>query len=212
MKEELIKELQKRIVKDPRIMEAFKSVPREHFVLSSHRNQAYEDRPLPILSGQTISQPSTVLMMTQALEIKEGMKILEIGSGSGYQAALLGKLVGTKGTVVSTEILPELVQFAQKNLDKVGIKNVSVVLHDGSSGYPSERFFDRIIVTASASEIPGPLVKQLKVNGVMVIPVGSFYSQSMLQVRKTKNGKLMTKNLGQFIFVPLQGMHGRKDF
>src|SRR3989344_5277637 len=118
-------------------LEAFNSIPREEFLLSEFKVRAYEDTPLPILRNKTISQPSTVIIMTEALELKEGQKILEFGTGSGYQSALLAKLVGT-GKVVSVEVIPELVQFARDNLRRVGIENVKIVEHDGSQGYADD--------------------------------------------------------------------------
>ena len=211
MKEELIRELKKRVIKDDSVLHAFQETPREAFVLKHHKDAAYEDRPLPILAGQTISQPTTVIIMTQALEVKQGMKILEVGAGSGYQAAILSKLVGKKGKVIATEIIPELVDFARKNLEKTNCKNVKVIYADGSLGYEKEKPYDRIIVTAASPLIPDPLLKQLKVNGILVIPVGSLYSQSMLQVKKKPKGKQEVKHLGQFLFVPLKGKYGREN-
>jgi|SRR3989344_2072026 len=211
MKEELIRDLQKRVIKDERVLEAFKAVPREAFVLKHYRDMAYEDRPLPILCEQTISQPTTVVIMTQALEVKDGMKVLEVGAGSGYQAAILSKLVGKKGKVIATEIIKEVAEFARDNLKKLNISNVKVINCDGSLGYEKEKPYDRIIVTAGASIIPEPLFKQLKIGGILVIPVGSLYSQSMLKIKKKSKGRRDIKNLGQFLFVPLKGEYGRID-
>lgn len=197
-----------RAIQNKNVIEAFKKVPRELFVLPEYRADAYKDEPLPILAGQTISQPSTVVLMLDALEVRPGQKVLEIGAGSGYNAALLGVLVGTKGKVVSTEIIPELVQFAKKNLKSAGMTNVTVVKRDGSKGYAKEAPYDRIICTAAAPRIPKVLVDQLEDNGILLIPVGSGYLQKMIRARKAK-GKLETENLGDYVFVPLTGEYGQ---
>ncbi len=188
------------------VLEAFEKIPREEFVLPEYRDDAYEDRPLPIPSGQTISQPTTVALMTEALDVEEGNIVLEVGAGSGYQAAILSKLVGS-GHVYTTEIIPELVEFAKKNLEKLGIDNVTVVQADGSVGLPSYAPYDRIIVTAAAPSLPDKLVIQLKENGIIVIPVGSVYDQEMLKVVKSDEG-LKTTKLGNFMFVKLKGEMG----
>ena len=190
------------------VIAAFKKVPREKFVLPSYKTEAYEDTPLPILAGQTISQPTTVVLMLDALEVKPGMKVLEIGAGSGYNAALLGVLVGAKGKVFTTEIIEELAKFAKNNLKKAGLKNVKVLFFDGSKGYEDEAPYDRIICTAGAPRIPDVMVEQLKDDGILLIPVGPEYGQSMVRVRKIK-GKVAHENLGSFIFVPLRGKYGR---
>jgi protein-L-isoaspartate(D-aspartate) O-methyltransferase len=198
------------IINDEHLIEAFKSVPREKFVLEHFINEAYGDYPLPILSGQTISQPTTIMVMTQALELKPEEKVLEVGAGSGYQAALIARMIGSLGKVITTEVIPELAEFAKKNLKKAGIKNVEVMHYDGSQGYKKEAPFHKIIVTAACPKIPEPLVEQLKINGILVAPVGSVYSQEMLKVKKLKNGKLDIQNLGEFVFVPLVGKYGYK--
>lgn len=191
------------------VLAAFRKIPRELFVLEMYQEDAYADIPLPILADQTISQPSTVMLMLDALDVKPGMRVLEVGAGSGYNAALLGVLVGNTGKVTSTEILPELVAFARKNLKKAGITNVTVVHHDGSKGYAKEAPYDRIICTAAAPRIPDVLVKQLKEGGIILIPVGPAYGQEMVKGKKFK-GELLTEKLGGFIFVPLMGKHGMK--
>ena len=161
-----------KIITDEKLIEAFKKVPREKFILKEYLKEAYGDYPLPIHEEQTISQPTTVMLMSQALEVKLGHKILEIGTGSGYQAAILAEIVGSKGMVYTTEIKPSLVKFAKKNLKKAGIKNVKVIHADGSKGYARAAPFDRMIVTAAAPSTPKPLLKQLKIGGILVIPVG----------------------------------------
>ncbi|MCX8147471.1 MAG: methyltransferase domain-containing protein, partial [Candidatus Woesearchaeota archaeon] len=145
-----------------------------------------------------------IMIMLQALEPKESDKVLEIGTGSGYNAALLSKLVKK---VVTTEIIPELVEYAKKNLKKAGIKNVEVFHSDGSRGHKKEAPYDKIIVTAACPEIPLPLIEQLKENGIIVAPVGPLYSQKMIKGTK-KKGKLVLEELGDFVFVPLKGKHG----
>lgn len=195
------------VIKDKRLIEAFKKIPREKFILEGYLKEAYGDYPLPILEEQTISQPTTVMIMTEALEVKEGQKILEVGTGSGYQAALLSVLVGPKGKVFTTEIRKRLVDFAKQNLNAADIKNVEVIHTDGSKGYEKEKPYDRIIVTAAAPTALDTLLGQLNVGGILIIPVGSLYSQEMLKIRKTEKG-LEKESLGMFRFVPLRGEHG----
>lgn len=192
------------IIRDKRIIEAFNSVPRERFVLKEYEAEAYADYALPIIEGQTISQPSTIMIMIQAIEPKKEDNVLEIGTGSGYNAALLSKLVRK---VITTEIIPQLINYAEKNLRNAGIKNVDVVLADGSTGYDKEAPYDKIIVTAACPEIPLPLIEQLKENGIIVAPVGPLYAQKMLRGVK-KKGRLVIEDLGHFVFVPLKGRYG----
>lgn len=195
-----------KIIRDDRVINAFKAVPRENFIHKEYLNEAYGDYPLPIGYGQTISQPTTVMIMTQALELKPGHKVLEVGAGSGYQAAIISKIVGKKGKVITTEIVPELVEFAKHNLGKCKIDNVFVIHHDGSQGYEKEAPYDRIIVTAACPSVPRPLIEQLKPNGIIILPVGSLSQQIMLKIRKV-NG-LEKESLGNFVFVPLKGKYG----
>lgn len=192
--------VESKILTDKRIITAFKKVKREHFVLSEYKAQAYLDEPLPTFAGQTISQPTTVAIMTQALEPKPGQKILEIGAGSGYQAAILAEIVGLKGKIFTIERIKELFEFAKNNLEKY--KNVKVIFGDGSKGYEKEAPFDRIIVTAAAEEVPEILFEQLKESGILVIPVGERFEQRLLKIQKTKEKKQIT-DLGPFVFVPL---------
>lgn len=193
-----------KLIKSKKLLEAFKEVPRENFILPEYYNQAYADIPLPILSGQTISQPTTIMIMTQALEVEQKQKILEIGTGSGYQAAILSELVGKKGKVITTEIIPELVEFAKKNLKNY--KNVQVIKAEHEElGYEREKPYDRIIATAACPEIPEKLIEQLKPRGILVAPVGKF-TQEMLVIKKEKQLKI--ENLGSFVFVPLKGKYG----
>jgi protein-L-isoaspartate(D-aspartate) O-methyltransferase len=210
--ENLIKHLKSTgYLKSKQIEEAMRKMPRHLFVPAEFSHLAYRDAPLAIGFNQTISQPTTVVAMTEALNVKKGQKILEVGAGSGWQAAILSCLVGEKGSVYSIEIVKELADFARKNITKIGVKNVEILLRDGSLGLPEEEPFDRIIVTAAAPDVPKPLLKQLKVDGIMVIPTGNMYLQDMLVVKKTKNGD-DRKSIGNFMFVPLVGEYGFRYF
>jgi protein-L-isoaspartate(D-aspartate) O-methyltransferase len=210
-KEKLISYLVKEgILKTPEIINSFYKVAREEFVLEEYREHSYADVPLPILYSQTISQPTTVAIMTEALEPKKGNKILEIGAGSGYQAAILAEIVKEEGKVYTIERIEELVDFARKNIEKVGYKNVEVILGDGSIGLKEKAPFDRIIVTACAPKIPNSLIEQLKDNGIMVIPTGPIMQlQHLLKIKK-EGKKLRKEDLGFFAFVPLIGKEGFK--
>ncbi len=194
------------IVKNKKLIDAFKKVPREEFVLKEYKDEAYDDNALPIIKGQTISQPTTIMIMLEALELKEGLKVLEIGAGSGYNCALISEIIGKKGISYSVEIIKEVADFARDNIKKLNIKNVQIINADGSEGYKKEAPYDRIIVTAACPKIPEPLIKQLKDDGVLVAPVGK-YSQEMNKVKK-KDGKLIMENLGSFVFVELKGKYG----
>ena len=200
-KEDLAEQL-RTFITDERVMQAFMTVPRELFVPKTYQHDAYSDMPLPLLAGQTISQPTTVLLMTQFLQVKEGQKILEIGTGSGYQAAILSVLVGPKGKVITTEIIPELYAYAKERLKSY--KNVQVILTDGSQGYPKEASYDRIILTAASPRPPLHLLAQLKPKGLLLSPVGESSHQRMLRI--TKQGEI--EDLGGFLFVPLTGKYG----
>ena len=195
------------IVKDKKVIEAFRKVPRELFVAEERKEESYGDYPLPIGEGQTISQPTTVMIMTQALELKEGDKVLEVGSGSGYQAAIIANIVGDNGKVISTEIVDELVESAKSNIKKLKLKNVEIIKHDGSKGYDKEAPYDQIIITAACPKIPSPLIKQLREGGIIVAPVGNMNEQAMIKGRKI-NGRLVEEDLGNFMFVPLKGKYG----
>jgi len=194
-------------LKSENIEEALRKYRRENFVPENCKHLAYRDFPISIGFNQTISQPSTVVAMTEALEIKKGEKVLEIGTGSGWQSALLSYLVGEKGFVYTIEIVKELAEFAKKNLKKLGIKNVEVVIGDGSMGLKGNAPFDKIIVTAACPDIPKPLLDQLKMGGIMVLPIGNMYLQEMYVVKKLKD-KLEKKAIGSFMFVPLVGKYG----
>ena len=194
-------------IKDKKVIESFKKIPREIFMKKENQDEAYGDYPLPIGEGQTISQPTTVMLMTEALELKEGDKVLEVGTGSGYQAAIIANIVGYKGEIISTEIIKDLAEFAKNNIEKLKLKNVRIINLDGSKGWEEEAPYDKIIITAACPEIPKPLIKQLKEGGIIVAPVGNMNEQFMIKGVK-KNNKLIEENLGQFMFVPLKGKYG----
>ena len=190
------------IITNKKVIDSFKKIPREDFVLKEFYDQAYSDQALPLIKEQTISQPTTVMIMTQALEPKPGQKILEIGTGSGYQAALLSNIVGKKGKIYTIERIPELVKLAKTNIKKLKIKNIEIIRGDGSKGYQKEAPFERIIVTAACKEIPKILITQLTDKGILIAPVGPTYSQKMIKLKKKKD-KIKTETLGDFVFVPL---------
>jgi len=195
-----------KLVKDERLIKAFKAIPREDFILPQYKADAYADYPLPIPGGQTISQPSTVMIMIDGLELKETDRVLEIGAGSGWCAALIAYIV-KKGFVYTTEIIEQLAKFAESNIKNMKIKNIKVINCDGSKGYSKKSPYNKIIVTASCPEIPKPLIAQLKNNGIIIAPVGDYYSQNMIKAKKV-NGKLIEESLGEFRFVPLKGEFG----
>ena len=194
---------------DNNVESAFRNIPRHEFILSSELDRAYYNEPLPIMKNQTISQPGVVSRMSEWLDVKDGQNILEIGTGSGWQTAILSCLVGT-GIVHSIEIHPELEKFARKNLEKFCLDNVNVILGDGSMGYPKESPYDRIIITAACTEIPLPLLDQLSDNGLIIAPVGDT-SQSLVLLKKTSKGIIEIKNESNYVFVPLLGKFGKKN-
>jgi protein-L-isoaspartate(D-aspartate) O-methyltransferase len=191
-------------VTDPRVLTAMRRVPRHRFVPRGQWDQAYNDYPLPIGEDQTISQPYIVALMTEALELKEGDRVLEIGTGSGYQAAVLAELAAE---VYSIDRLASLAEKAQKVLAELGYKNFHVRVGDGTLGWPEEAPFDAILVTAGAPQVPRPLVEQLALEGRLVIPVGDRFSQTLTRVRKTKEG-VKYDYLGGCRFVRLIGQYG----
>ena len=171
----LFNKLQKnKLIKDDKVLQAFQAIPREMFVLEDSIEQAYYDGPLSIGYRQTISQPTTVLTMVDALELKKTDKVLEIGAGSGYEAAILSQL---SDQVYSVEIVPELVSFAKTNLTKAKVKNVEVIQWDGGLGYDKQAPYDKIIVSAACDKIPEALIDQLVEGGILIAPVGVAYTQ-----------------------------------
>ena len=193
-------------LRSKKVEDAMLAVKREDFVPDNMRNLAYRDTPLEIGFGQTISAPHMVALMCEELELEEGLKVLEIGAGSGYHAAIISKIIGEKGKVYTVERIPELVEFAKNNLKKAGIENVEVILGDGSLGLPEHAPYDRILVTCSAPDIPQPLVEQLKDGGILLIPVGRTFS-ILIKGRK-RHGKLEKREICECAFVPLVGKLG----
>ena len=191
-------------IKDPRVIAAMKKVPRHLFVEEALQSQAYNDHPLPIGEKQTISQPYMVALMTEALQLKEKEKVLEIGAGSGYQTAILAELAEK---IFSIERIRSLAIKARQLLYELGYFNVEIKIFDGTYGWVGEAPFDAIIVTAGAPDIPQPLLDQLAVDGRLVIPVGDAYAQGLIRVTKTKEG-IKKEDLGGCRFVKLIGKYG----
>ena len=188
-------------VRDPRVLDAMRRVPRHLFVEPGERAHAYEDHPLPIGGSQTISQPYIVALMTELLGLPPRARVLEIGTGSGYQSAVLSQIAAE---VYSIEILPDLAQAASKKLKDLGYVNVTVRAGDGYRGWPEHAPFDGIIVTAAPEKIPEPLVDQLAVGGRMVIPVGGFFQELKVFTRE-KDGRVTEKDIIPVRFVPMTG-------
>lgn len=196
-------QLELRGIKDKKLLDAFRKVKRHLFVPEKYRDRAYGDHPLPIGEGQTISQPYMVALMTELLQLKGDEKVLEIGTGSGYQAAILSLLAKEVYTI---EIVPSLAKRAQKILDSLGYKNVHVKCGDGYLGWPEHAPFDRIIITCAPEKLPEPLIEQLKEGGIIVAPIGPEGGLQVLTVFIKKNGKLIKKEKGGCYFVPMRGM------
>ena len=191
-------------IKDPRVIAAMEQVPRHLFVPETLHGRAYGDHALPIGEGQTISQPFMVAFMSEAMELRGSERVLEIGTGSGYQTAILAHLAGR---VYSVERIRSLLEKARKNFDRIQCRNVITRLFDGSYGWKEEGPFDAILVTAGAPMIPPPLVEQLRLGGTMVIPVGDLDSQKLFRVRRNRKG-FSQEGLGECSFVALIGEHG----
>ncbi|OCG40433.1 protein-L-isoaspartate(D-aspartate) O-methyltransferase [Gilliamella sp. Bif1-4] len=194
----LIEFLRQQGIKDERVLDAIASVPREHFVDEALSHQAYDNRPLPIGSGQTISQPYIVAKMTELLKLEPNSKVLEIGTGSGYQTAVLAKLVDN---VCSVERIKSLQWNTKRRLKQLDIHNIATRHGDGWLGWPERGPFDGIIVTAAASEVPQSLLEQLADKGRLVIPVGE--NKQVLQLIERDGDNFVAKNMGEVIFVPL---------
>ena len=199
----LIEELRQHRISE-RVLAAMRQVPRHLFVPENEQRNAYGDYPLPIGWGQTISAPHMVAIMCEILDIQDGMKVLEVGGGSGYHAAVMAMLAGS-GHVYTVERIEALALFARDNLEKAGIKNVTVIIEDGSLGLPGFAPYDRISVAAASPEILDTLTDQLKTEGKLVIPVGKYY-QELYLVTKTDGLKKEAK--GGVVFVPLVGKKG----
>jgi protein-L-isoaspartate(D-aspartate) O-methyltransferase len=195
-------------IKDQRVLAAMRKVPRHLFVPEYIRHSAYDDMALPIGEDQTISQPYMVAIMTELLELNGDEKVLEIGTGSGYQAAILAELAREVYTIERFSILAEQ---ARKRLEELGYNNVFVVVGDGTKGLEEKAPFDRIIITAAAPKIPEPLVKQLKEDGIIVAPVGERFSQILIKGKK-KKGEIVEEYHTPCVFVPLVGEYGWKEY
>jgi protein-L-isoaspartate(D-aspartate) O-methyltransferase len=201
MREKMVEtQIKARGVKDPRVLSALLKVERHRFVPEEYLNSAYSDQPLPIGEGQTISQPYIVALMTELLELKGDEKVLEVGTGSGYQAAILGELAQEVYTI---EIIESLASVAKNRLSELGYQNVKVKAGDGYLGWPKAAPFDAIIITCAPDHIPKPLMDQLKEGGRMVVPVGA-YSQELKKIVK-RSGKIVTTDVIPVVFVPMTG-------
>ena len=202
-------------IKSDEMERAFRTVPREEFVQPDTRTHAYRDSPLPIGLGQTISAPHMCVIMCEALRLKPGLRILEVGAGSGYHAALCAEMVAPLTAPISdhvytTEIVAGLIDFAKDNLARSGYDDRVTLIHsDGGVGLPEHAPFDRILVAAAAPSIPEPLIDQLSPNGIMLIPVGGKgFFQELMMVEKDEDGRIVQKRWGGVAFVPLTGEYG----
>jgi protein-L-isoaspartate(D-aspartate) O-methyltransferase len=200
-------QVEARGVEDRRVLDAMREIPRHLFIPDEFGAAAYHDRPLPIGSGQTISQPYIVGLMTSLLELKQNDKVLEIGAGSGYQAAILSKLARS---VITVERLPEIASKAKGMMQRLGISNVNVVVGDGTLGYAPDAPYDGIIITAASPDIPRPLVDQLADTGSLVAPVGPRDLQQLVRIRK-QGDRISRETFGGVVFVPLLGCHGWQE-
>lgn len=210
MTEPGFKEQRKQLVqgmrlKDKAVESGFLAVERELFFPQEIKRHAYADSAFPIGFGQTISQPSTIAIMLEMLDVKKGSRVLEVGAGSGYVAALLSRLVGSKGRVFGLELVHELHHQAVKLLAELGYENIFLKCGDGCSGWKEEAEFDRILVSAACSSVPKPLVEQLQEGGKLVAPVGGSFSQEMVLLQKEKGKAVEKRRRCCFVFVPLKG-------
>ena len=203
------RQLKRRGITEPHILEAFLAVPREAFISQDYAHQAYGDHPLPIEADQTISQPYIVALMIQAAGIKPGDTVLEVGSGSGYAAAVISRIAAK---VIGIERQHALVGLARERLERLGYANVEIVEGDGTKGWPDKAPYDAILAAASGSHVPAPLVGQLAPNGRLVMPIGEpGWVQELIKVTKQEDGILKQENLGGVRFVPLIGEEGWRD-
>jgi protein-L-isoaspartate(D-aspartate) O-methyltransferase len=203
------RQLRRRGITEQRILDAFLDVPREAFISEEFAHLAYGDHPLPIEAGQTISQPYIVALMIEAADIRAGDKVLEVGAGSGYAAAVISRIAER---VVAIERQHDLVEVARERLQRLGYDNIEIVEGDGTKGCRDHAPFDAILAAASGSHVPRPLVEQLAPNGRIVMPVGEpGWVQELVKVTKQQDGILKQENLGGVRFVPLIGEEGWKD-
>ncbi len=198
------RQIQGRGIQDSAVLQAMQAVPRHEFVPDKYLSQAYADHPLPIGYGQTISQPYIVALMTEELELNPGDRVLEVGTGSGYQAAVLAEM---EAEVYSMEIIPELANQARERLQRLGYTDIKVKNGDGYYGWEEHAPYDAIIVTAAPDHLPQPLVRQLKDRGRLVIPIGPIGAVQTLWLYEKIEGEIQAENLGDVQFVPLTGKH-----
>ena len=202
-------QLKCRGIAEPHILDAFLSVPREAFVDPKHSHLAYGDHPLPIAAGQTISQPYIVALMIQAAAIKPGDRVLEVGAGSGYAAAVIARIAGK---VIGIERQHELVEIARQRVQGLGYDNVEIVEGDGTTGWPAGAPYDAVLAAASGSHVPQPLIDQLSPGGRLVMPLGAPGGvQQLIKLTKTPHDSVARENLGEVRFVPLIGAEGWSD-
>lgn len=191
-------------IRDERVLKAMKKIPRHLFVDESNQYKAYDDMALPIEEGQTISQPYMVAIMTELLELKGDEKVLEVGTGSGYQAAILAEL---SKEVYTIERFAVLIEKAEERFRFLGYNNIHTRVGDGTLGWPEEAPFDRVVITAATPAVPEPIMRQLSAGGIIVAPVGDRFSQQLIKVKKSK-GKLLEERHTPCVFVPLIGKYG----
>lgn len=218
--EKLIEGLIKQdILLTPKVIRAMRRVPRTKFLTQDMQNYFASDAPLPIGAGQTVSAPHMVAIMNEALQLERGQKVLEVGAGSGWHAATIAEIVAPReaprsewGHIYSVEILQSLAENARKNILNSGYGDrVTVINEDGSKGYSEKAPYDRILTTAAAPRIPKPLIEQLKIEGILIIPIGSpTLFQKLIKLTKQPSGKITEENLGGVSFVPLTGLYGHK--
>ena len=202
------RQIRARDIDDPGVLEAMRRVPRHEFVPEGQRPFSYEDRPLPIPEGQTISQPYIVALMTELARPEPGETALDVGTGSGYQAAVLAEIVDE---VYSLEIHEELADSARERLERLGFENVTVRHGDGYRGWPEHAPFDLIVVAASPPEVPRPLIEQLAPGGRLVLPVGDGLRQDLLLIEKDADGSIRRRTIAPVAFVPMTGEAQRRD-
>jgi protein-L-isoaspartate(D-aspartate) O-methyltransferase len=209
-REEMVeRQLRRRGIAEPHILDAFRAVPREAFIGAGYAHLAYGDHPLPIEANQTISQPYIVALMIQAAAIKPGDTVLEVGSGSGYAAAVISRIAAR---VIGIESQHDLVDIARQRLSRLGYDNVEIIEGDGTKGCREHAPFDAILAAASGSHVPRPLVEQLAPGGRIVMPVGEpGWIQNLIKVTKNEDGTLVQEGLGEVRFVPLIGEEGWKN-
>lgn len=201
-------QLSGRDIKDEKVLDVFRKVHRHAFIDPKFYKDAYSDFPLPIDNGQTISQPYIVALMVQLLDVETSDKVLEIGTGSGYETAILAELAEK---VFSIERIDNLAEKARRILKEMGYENIMIKTGDGTMGWKDFAPFDKIIVTAASGKVPEPLIEQLKVYGRLVIPVGSRFTQELFLIEKDKSGNITQKDICGCTFVPLIGRYGRED-